>query len=78
MSDSGASLSANAAISSEARRIAERDNGLAPWSLWGSYLDVVIIGSGVGGGTLAWALAPTGLKILALERGDWLPQEPQN
>ncbi len=24
--------------SSEARRMAERDNGLAPWSLWGSYL----------------------------------------
>jgi choline dehydrogenase-like flavoprotein len=23
-------------------------------------------------------LAPTGLKILVLERGDWLPQEPQN
>lgn len=44
----------------------------------GDHFDVVIIGSGAGGGTLARSLAPTGLKILVLERGDWLPQEPQN
>ncbi|QVL53773.1 MAG: GMC family oxidoreductase [Cyanobium sp. M30B3] len=44
----------------------------------GDHFDVVIIGSGAGGGTLARALAPTGLRILVLERGDWLPQEPQN
>jgi choline dehydrogenase-like flavoprotein len=44
----------------------------------GAHFDVVIIGSGAGGGTLARTLAPTGLKILVLERGDWLPQEPQN
>ena len=43
-----------------------------------SHFDVVIIGSGAGGGTLARVLAPTGLRILILERGDWLPQEPQN
>jgi choline dehydrogenase-like flavoprotein len=43
----------------------------------GVHFDLVIIGSGAGGGTLARALAPTGLKILVLERGDWLPQEPQ-
>jgi hypothetical protein len=30
------------------------------------------------GRTLARHLAPSGLKILVLERGDWLPQEPQN
>ena len=40
--------------------------------------DLVIIGSGAGGGTLARVLAPTGLRILILERGDWLPQEPEN
>ena len=40
--------------------------------------DVVIIGSGAGGGTLAHRLAPTGKKILVLERGDWLPREAQN
>jgi choline dehydrogenase-like flavoprotein len=44
----------------------------------GAHFDVVIIGSGAGGGTLARHLAPSGLKILVLERGDWLPQEPQN
>ncbi|MFN7898665.1 MAG: GMC family oxidoreductase [Synechococcaceae cyanobacterium] len=42
------------------------------------HFDVVIIGSGAGGGTLARALATSGLRVLVLERGDWLPQEPQN
>jgi choline dehydrogenase-like flavoprotein len=40
--------------------------------------DVIIIGSGAGGGTLARHLAPSGKRILLLERGDWLPREPQN
>jgi choline dehydrogenase-like flavoprotein len=40
--------------------------------------DVIIIGTGAGGGTLARHLAPSGKKILLLERGDWLPREPQN
>jgi len=40
--------------------------------------DIAIIGSGAGGGTLAWALAPTGKKILLLERGDYLPREKAN
>jgi len=40
--------------------------------------DVIIIGSGAGGGTMAQALAPTGARILLLERGDFVPQEPQN
>ncbi|MCT0211543.1 MAG: dehydrogenase [Cyanobium sp.] len=44
----------------------------------GSHVDVLIIGSGAGGGTLARHLAGSGLKVLVLERGDWLPQEPQN
>ncbi len=37
--------------------------------------DVIIIGSGAGGGTLARALADSGLQILILERGDYLPRE---
>ena len=37
--------------------------------------DVIIIGSGAGGGTLARQLAPTGKRILILERGDWLKRE---
>jgi choline dehydrogenase-like flavoprotein len=40
--------------------------------------DVIVIGSGAGGGTLARHLAPSGKRILILERGDWLPREPQN
>ena len=40
--------------------------------------DVVIIGSGMGGGTLAWALKDTGLDVLIIERGQFLPREPEN
>ncbi|MCI0660452.1 MAG: GMC family oxidoreductase N-terminal domain-containing protein, partial [Acidobacteria bacterium] len=40
--------------------------------------DVIIIGSGAGGGTLAHHLAPSGKSILILERGDWLKREQQN
>ncbi|WP_111559876.1 GMC oxidoreductase [Paracoccus sediminilitoris] len=40
--------------------------------------DVIIIGSGVGGGAVAHQLAGTGARILILERGDFLPNEPQN
>lgn len=40
--------------------------------------DVVVIGSGMGGGTLAWALKDTGLSVLVVERGRFLPREPEN
>jgi choline dehydrogenase-like flavoprotein len=40
--------------------------------------DVVIVGSGIGGGTLAHALASSGLSILIVERGGFLPKEPEN
>jgi choline dehydrogenase-like flavoprotein len=40
--------------------------------------DVIIIGSGAGGGTLARQLAPSGKNILILERGDWLKREANN
>jgi choline dehydrogenase-like flavoprotein len=40
--------------------------------------DVIIIGSGAGGGTLAYRLAPTGLRVLILERGDYIRREPEN
>jgi choline dehydrogenase-like flavoprotein len=42
------------------------------------HFDIVIIGSGAGGGTTALALAPTGARILLLERGDFIPQEEEN
>ncbi|WP_059359862.1 GMC oxidoreductase [Parachlamydia acanthamoebae] len=40
--------------------------------------DVIIIGSGAGGGTLACHLAQSGKRILILERGDWLKREIEN
>jgi choline dehydrogenase-like flavoprotein len=40
--------------------------------------DVIIIGTGAGGGTLAHALAGSGKRILLLERGDFLPREMDN
>jgi choline dehydrogenase-like flavoprotein len=40
--------------------------------------DVIIIGTGAGGGTLAHALAPSGARILLVERGDFVPQEDEN
>jgi choline dehydrogenase-like flavoprotein len=44
----------------------------------GETFDVVIVGSGAGGGTLAWALAGTGARILVVERGDHVPREAEN
>lgn len=40
--------------------------------------DVIIIGTGAGGATLALRLAQTGKRILMLERGGFLPREPEN
>jgi len=35
---------------------------------------LIIIGTGAGG-TLAYRLAPSGKKVLLLERGDYVPRE---
>ena len=40
--------------------------------------DIIIIGSGAGGGTLAQSLAETSARILILERGDFVPREEEN
>jgi len=40
--------------------------------------DVLVIGSGIGGGTLAYRLVQYGLTVTILERGGFLPQEPEN
>ncbi|NBC00712.1 MAG: NAD(P)-binding protein [Bacteroidetes bacterium] len=40
--------------------------------------DVIIIGSGAGGGTLAYRLAGSGAHVLLLERGDFIPREADN
>ena len=42
------------------------------------HYDVIIVGTGAGGGTLAHTLAPSGKRILLLERGDFLPREKEN
>ena len=43
-----------------------------------AHYDFIIIGSGMGGGAMAYALRGCGASVLLLERGDYLPQEPQN
>jgi len=43
-----------------------------------THYDVIIIGTGAGGGTLAHKLAPSGKRILVLERGDFIPKEKEN
>lgn len=43
-----------------------------------THYDVILIGTGAGGGTLLHRLAPTGRRILVLERGEFLPREKDN
>ena len=42
------------------------------------HYDIIIIGSGAGGGTIARALSETSARILIVERGDFVPQEIEN
>ncbi|MEM9162841.1 MAG: GMC family oxidoreductase [Cyanobacteria bacterium P01_F01_bin.4] len=42
------------------------------------HYDIIIVGTGAGGGTLAQKLAPTGKRILILERGSGMALEDQN
>jgi choline dehydrogenase-like flavoprotein len=43
-----------------------------------AHYDIIIIGSGAGGGTMAAALAPTGRRILVVERGESLARHADN
>lgn len=43
-----------------------------------TFYDIIIIGTGAGGATLASRLASSGMKILILERGDYVPREKAN
>lgn len=40
--------------------------------------DIVVIGTGAGGGTVAHALAGSGVRMLLVERGTFVPQEDEN
>ena len=42
------------------------------------HYDLIVVGTGAGGGTVVHELASTGKKILILERGDFLPREKEN
>lgn len=44
----------------------------------GRHYDVAVVGSGAGGATIAYALARRGVKVLLLERGQYIPQEAGN
>src|SRR6185312_9492903 len=46
--------------------------------LGADHFDVIVIGTGPGGASLAHRLAPTGKRILLLERGDYLPRSEKN
>ena len=43
-----------------------------------NHYDIIIIGTGSGGSTIAHKLAPTGKRILILERGGFIPKEKEN
>jgi len=55
------------------RVVSERDAKATQASV-----DVVIIGSGMGGATMAYGLAPTGVRIVILEKGYQLPEATEN
>lgn len=42
------------------------------------HFDLIVIGTGPGGASLAYRLAPTNKRILILERGDYLPRSQDN
>lgn len=43
-----------------------------------NHYDLIVIGTGPGGAALAHRLAPTGKRILLIERGDYLPRSQAN
>lgn len=42
------------------------------------HYDLIILGTGAGGGTMARALSTSDARILVVERGDFVPQEDEN
>lgn len=66
-----------AAVAADPHTIDDSWNG-DPLMADDQHYDVIVIGTGAGGGTLAHRLAPTGKRILILERGGYLPRERDN
>jgi hypothetical protein len=60
-------------VAGDAVDLASGRNGLAR-----EQYDLIVIGSGPGGASLAYRLAPTGKRILILERGEYLPRSEKN
>lgn len=64
--------------------VVERPDGVAPEAVVSLPqvdeidTDILVVGSGMGGGTLAWALKDSGARVLVVERGGFLPREPEN
>jgi choline dehydrogenase-like flavoprotein len=56
----------------------QRESGPMPAEPHRTHYDIIVIGSGPGGATLAQRLAPTGKRILLIERGDYLVRSPAN
>lgn len=44
----------------------------------GQDFDLIVIGSGPGGAMAAWPAVQAGKRVLMIERGDWLPRNPEN
>jgi choline dehydrogenase-like flavoprotein len=59
-------------------RFAHRSRSSPAERIMSNGVDVIIIGSGAGGGTLAHALAGRGKRVVVLERGDFIPREVEN
>ncbi|GBO55412.1 glucose-methanol-choline oxidoreductase [Pseudanabaena sp. lw0831] len=53
-------------------------DNLSTEHLAAEHYDIIIIGTGAAGGTLAYKLASTGKSILVLERGGFMPREKEN
>jgi choline dehydrogenase-like flavoprotein len=60
------------------RTMCRRRAGTSVGQMDGRHYDVIVIGTGAGGGTLAHRLAPSGKQVLMLERGGYLPRERDN
>ncbi len=50
----------------------------AEWTRDSTCYDTIVVGSGLSGTLFARPLIDAGLRVLMLERGDWVPRDPRN